>query len=167
MTTREGRRVRAGGRASGGPYAPVAEGRAGGRPGGEVAGLLRRFPPRPAHDGWPAPAQRRGYVLARLLAPPFSDGPQSGRRAGLTKLLHWLEDQPGASWQERWAASGADAAGNLAWRELAASWLRETGQASRGRGDAVRISPRRDCVHLFAEDGSAIQHGAVAALRRS
>ena len=140
MTTREGRRVRAGGRASGAPHALVAEGRAGGWPGGEVTGLSRRFPPRQAHDGWPAPAQRRGYVLARLLAPPFSDGPQSGRRAGLTKLLHWLEDQPGATWQERWVASGADAAGNLAWRELAASWLRETGQASG--------SPRTDFIAL-------------------
>jgi multiple sugar transport system ATP-binding protein len=45
--------------------------------------------------------------------------------------------------------------------------IRETGQAGRGRGDAVRISPRRDCVHLFAEDGTAIQHGAVAARRPS
>jgi multiple sugar transport system ATP-binding protein len=41
--------------------------------------------------------------------------------------------------------------------------IRETGQAARSRGDVVRIRPRRDCVHLFAEDGSAIQHGAVAA----
>jgi ABC-type sugar transport system ATPase subunit len=45
--------------------------------------------------------------------------------------------------------------------------IRETGQASRSRGDTVRISPRRDCIHLFAEDGTAIQHGAVAAQSRS
>jgi multiple sugar transport system ATP-binding protein len=41
--------------------------------------------------------------------------------------------------------------------------IRETGQASRSRGDALRIRLRRDCVHLFAEDGQAIRHGAVQA----
>ncbi len=41
--------------------------------------------------------------------------------------------------------------------------IRETGQAGRNRGDAVRLRPRRECIHLFAEDGTAIQHGAVAA----
>jgi multiple sugar transport system ATP-binding protein len=41
--------------------------------------------------------------------------------------------------------------------------IRETGQAIRNRGDAVRIRPRRECIHLFAEDGTAIQHGATAA----
>jgi multiple sugar transport system ATP-binding protein len=41
--------------------------------------------------------------------------------------------------------------------------IREAGQASRSRGDAVRIRLRRDCVHLFAEDGKAIRHGAVQA----
>jgi multiple sugar transport system ATP-binding protein len=41
--------------------------------------------------------------------------------------------------------------------------IREAGQAGRSRGDVVRLRPRRECVHLFAEDGTAIQHGAVAA----
>lgn len=43
--------------------------------------------------------------------------------------------------------------------------IRETGQASRNRGDIVHLRPRRECVHLFAEDGTAIQHGADAARR--
>jgi multiple sugar transport system ATP-binding protein len=38
--------------------------------------------------------------------------------------------------------------------------IRETGQANRNRGDALRIHLRRDCIHLFAEDGNAIRHGA-------
>jgi multiple sugar transport system ATP-binding protein len=42
--------------------------------------------------------------------------------------------------------------------------IRETGQAGRNRGDTVRIRPRPECVHLFAENGEAIQHGTVAAL---
>ena len=109
-----------------------------------MAGLSRRFPPRPAQDGgWPATSQRRGYVLARLFAPPFTAGRdklQSSRRIGLTKLVHWLEEQPGRTWQDRWVTSGADAAGNLAWREMAASWLRSTGWASG--------NPRTDFIAL-------------------
>ena len=109
-----------------------------------MAGLSRRFPPRPAQDGgWPATSQRRGDVLARLFAPPFTAGRdklQSSRRIGLTKLVHWLEEQPGRTWQDRWVTSGADAAGNLAWREMAASWLRSTGWASG--------NPRTDFIAL-------------------
>jgi len=105
-----------------------------------MAALSRRFPPRPPEEGWEATSQRRGNVLARLLAPPFSAGLQSSRRIGLTKLVHWLEEQAGDTWQQRWVASGADAAGNLAWRELAAAWLRPTGWASG--------NPRTDFIAL-------------------
>ena len=38
-------------------------------------------------------------------------GSQDKRRRGLSWLLDWLADQPGQTWQERWMASGADAAG--------------------------------------------------------
>ena len=38
--------------------------------------------------------------------------------------------------------------------------IRENGQANRRRGDTVSIRLRRDSVHLFAEDGRAIRHGA-------
>jgi len=141
MTTREGRRVQAGRRASAGggvTTRDLADSS------GDMAALSRRFPPRPAQDeGWPATSQRRGRVLARLLAAPFTAGSpslHSSRRIGLTKLVHWLEQQPGRTWQERWVASGADAAGNLTWRELAASWLRDTGRAS--------ASPRTDFIVL-------------------
>lgn len=41
--------------------------------------------------------------------------------------------------------------------------IREAGQAGRSRGDMVRIHPRRECIHLFAENGEAIAHGAIAA----
>jgi len=88
--------------------------------GPRVPALLRDFPPRPAQEAWPATAQSREEVLQRLLAPPFAAGRsyQPHRRAGLVRVLDWLESCPGQSWQERWAASGADAAGNVAWREL-------------------------------------------------
>jgi integrase len=143
MTTREGRRAQARRRASqdGGV---TARDHAGDRPDSQMAGLSRRFPPRLAQDGrWPETSQRRGHVLARLFAPPFTAGRdklQSSRRIGLTKLVHWLEEQPGCTWQDRWVTSGADAAGNLAWRELAASWLRSAGWAS--------ANPRTDFIAL-------------------
>ena len=142
MTTREGRRVQAGRHASAGGRA-TARDHAGDRPEGQMAGLSRRFPPRALEADWPATGQRRGHVLARLFAPPFTAGRdklQSSRRIGLTKLVHWLEEQPGRTWQDRWVASGADAAGNLGWRELAGSWLRGTGWASG--------NPRTDFIAL-------------------
>ena len=151
MTTREGRRVRAG---RGAPAALAVDAHAGDGPAGEMAGLSRRFPPRPAQDDCPATSQRRGHVLARLFAPPFTagrDGLQSSRRIGLTKLVHWLEEQPGRTWQERWVASGADAAGNLAWRDLAASWLRDTGWAS--------ANPRTDFIDQHVQGGAQVGVG--------
>ena len=54
--------------------------------------------------------------------------------------MHWLEEQPGRTWQDRWVASGADAAGNLGWRELAGTWLRNTGWAA--------ANPRTDFIAL-------------------
>jgi hypothetical protein len=38
-------------------------------------------------------------------------------------LLDWLEDQPGRTWQDRWLASGADAA-EVDWRQVSTQWLR-------------------------------------------
>jgi hypothetical protein len=108
-----------------------------------MAELSRRFPSRALEADWPVTGQRRGHVLARLLAPPFTasgDAQQSSRRIGLTKLVHWLEEQPGRTWQQRWVASGADAAGNLGWRELAGTWLRDTGWAT--------ANPRTDFIAL-------------------
>jgi integrase len=142
MTTREGRRAQDRRRASQDGRVTTRD-HACDRPESQMAGLSRRFPPRPAQDGWPETSQRRGHVLARLFAAPFTadrDEQQSSRRTGLTKLVHWLEEQPGRTWQDRWVASGADAAGNLAWRGLAAAWLRGTGWAS--------TNPRTDFIAL-------------------
>jgi integrase len=99
--------------------------------------LLERFPPRPPERSWDATRQDREAVLGRLLAPPFTvDSPanQDGRGAGLVKVLHWLTGQPGATWQEKWLASGAEQAGNTQWRQLASRYLRGpewTGNAPR------------------------------------
>jgi integrase len=47
-----------------------------------------------------------------------------GNASALEALLDWLEAQDGGSWQQRWLASGADAAG-AAWWQLARGWLQQ------------------------------------------
>jgi hypothetical protein len=84
-----------------------------------------RFPARPVPAAWPGTAQSRGQVLEQLTGAPFmalAAATEKIRRRGLRLLLDWLEGQPGVTWQERWLASGADAAG-AAWRDLLAGWL--------------------------------------------
>jgi integrase len=100
---------------------------------GDLASLLDRFPPRPAERTWAVTRQPRDQLLARLLSPPFRMGnakSQSNRKAGAVQLLDWLESLPGGTWQERWAAGGAEEAAN--WRDLPARWLRARNPA---RGD--------------------------------
>ena len=66
-------------------------------------------------EGWWQTRQHRDDLTGRLLAlftvPGEGRARDKTRRRGLTKLLDWLERQPGDTWQERWLASGADAAG--------------------------------------------------------
>jgi hypothetical protein len=94
-----------------------------------------RFPARlPAAD-WPATRQGGAQVLERLTRAPFvlaGAGSQQQRHRGLVLLLEWLREQPGDSWQDRWLASGADAAG-ARWRQLPARWLRDRGHDSDGQ----------------------------------
>lgn len=93
----------------------------------DVATLLDRFPPRSPASSWPATAATREQVIDRLFAPPFVPDnrlSQANRRRGLRRLLDWLDEAPGETWQDRWLASGADAAGNTAWRGLAMDWIR-------------------------------------------
>jgi len=75
-----------------------------------------RFPPRRAVAEWPATAQSRDEVAERLA------GLLPGKASALEALLDWLQGQDGGSWQQRWLASGADAAG-AAWWQLARDWL--------------------------------------------
>jgi integrase len=84
--------------------------------------------------GWPVTRQERGAVQGRLTSGIFvlpNADSQDKRVRGLSWLLDWLADQPGQTWQERWMASGADAAGG-AWRQVPAAWQRERGRDVRG-----------------------------------
>ena len=77
--------------------------------------------PAPAQAAsWPETGQGRGALEERLSSPPFLPDSAEVRRSmrrGLTSLLDWLERQPGLTWQDRWLASGAEAAGP-AWTDL-------------------------------------------------
>ena len=70
-------------------------------------------------------------------APFAPEGPsrRGGHQLGLRVLLDWLAGQPGRTWQDRWLASGANAA-----EVLAAGihrWLRDHGHQSEHRQEAL------------------------------
>ncbi len=80
----------------------------------------QEHPSRPVPITWRQTGQSREELLERLLKPPFrpdSDEVRRAMRRGLTVLLDWMDQQPGVTWQDRWLASGADAAGP-AWTDL-------------------------------------------------
>jgi len=64
-----------------------------------------RFPPRTPTADWPAGTQAREQVHGHLA------GLRPGQAGALGALLDWLAGQEGGSWQQRWLASGSDAAG--------------------------------------------------------
>ncbi len=98
---------------------PVDEAAVTARIGPDMQQLWRRFPPRATAESWPAAEQPVEPLLARLLTIPFTveENRQSRqrRRLSLVRLLDWLANQPGDSWQQRWLASGADTNGNADW----------------------------------------------------
>ena len=103
----------------------------------DLSELRRQFPPRVNPVSWEETRVSRGGVLARVLAAPFTFDKadyQAEVRRGVCDVLDWLAAVPGRSWQQRWAASGAEQAAD--WRDLAAA-------ASRS-GAAVR-SLRHRC----------------------
>jgi hypothetical protein len=77
-----------------------------------------RFPARPVAANWPATRRDHGQVLNRLTRAPFilpGSSSQLQRVKGLSMLLDGLQQHPGETWQQRWLASGAEAAG-ASWR---------------------------------------------------
>ena len=64
---------------------------------------------------------------------------QNNHRRGLPILLDWLEEQPGRTWQQRWLASGADAAGDQ-WAAGPAAWLQSRRMFSPSRLELMTSS---------------------------
>lgn len=93
------------------------------------ASAVLRFTPRLSQESWPATRANREEVVHRLMAAPFVVANGSTRRTrvlGVKLLLDWLADMPGDTWQDRWLASGAEAAG-ATWRQVPTRWLLEHG----------------------------------------
>ena len=118
------------------------------------AALLAQFPSRPPTADWPATGHSRAQVMSRLLSEPFLDESataQQNRRRGLVRVLGWLEQQPGDSWQDRWLASAADARGNVAWRCLPAQWKAGIPYGA-GDSESVRLNIARAMSLLVGAD---------------
>ena len=83
--------------------------------GPDMRQLWERFPPRGPARTWPATEQPSEAVLAHMVAASFDidegRATQQKRRLGMVRLLGWLSDQPGDTWQQRWEASGAERSG--------------------------------------------------------
>jgi hypothetical protein len=101
------------------------------------AELMAAFPPRRLALSWPATEASRSAVLARVLSAPFAldnSGSQQTRRLGVLAVLGWLQTVPGASWQQRWQASGAE--DQLDWRDTVSA-------AAAGRARPETVSGTR------------------------
>jgi hypothetical protein len=87
--------------------------------------MRTRFPPRPVAATWPAEScDRQTAIRLATAAPLVISNPvvQAKRVRGLRHLLDWLADQPGDTWQQRWANSGAEVLGSR-WRQAPIAWL--------------------------------------------
>ena len=95
--------------------------------------LRERFPPRKVLASWPQTTQTLEDTVARLTSAPFAAeaaATQAGRRRGVVKLLRWLSQLPGDTWQQRWLISGAEQHPGANWVQLPAQWLRQQGEAA-------------------------------------
>ena len=94
-----------------------------------------RYPARVLETDWPATCGDRAEV-DRVVAAATAELPtqrvREVRRCGVPVLLDWLADQPGDTWQQRWVASGADAAGPD-WGQHPQQWLRRQGKYPENR----------------------------------
>lgn len=102
---------------------------------GPERGAVPVFPPgqkpRPTRDDWGQTTLCRPEVEAHVA--PLAGGSAKAikvRMVGVRRVLDWLEDVPGSSWQQRWCSSGGDAAGR-AWVDLV-----PRGTGSHGGGTA-------------------------------
>jgi hypothetical protein len=103
-----------------------------------------RFPARADVTRWPGavlPRPKAQQELARVLASGRS-ATQGYSRVGPGALLDWLEEQPGATWQERWLASGTEDRAGAGWRDLARRWLLERGRPSAYWGNGMSVALR-------------------------
>ena len=70
----------------------------------------------------PAGARRAGAAAGRGAVIVAGQAGEENRRRGIGIVLDWLEAQPGATWQQRWQASGAGQDGRADWRAFPVRW---------------------------------------------
>jgi hypothetical protein len=93
------------------------------------AALREKFPARLRATTWRATRASREEVTDRLTRPPFTvekKGTSRSRAEAVSCMLDWLEVQPGATWQERWASSGAEDLPKEGWIGLPRQWFART-----------------------------------------
>lgn len=118
--------------------------------GPDMQRLRHSHPPRPQAVRWPTTELLTEAVLTRLLSEPFTADIASSRddllrrRRSLHRVLGWLADQPGDTWQARWLASGADVMGNADWVRLAL-----VSRPGRGGEGVTVTSGLRVCVQVM------------------
>jgi len=103
--------------------------------------LLSRFPPRPVAGSWSETEAPRSKMVNRLLAEPFAlchPLSQRTRRIGVLAVVSWLQARPGATWQARWLASGAESQAD--WRTLV--------DAPKGEPEPGTLRRTRPLLHL-------------------
>jgi hypothetical protein len=79
-------------------------------------------------DVWPATQASVDDVVSRLEARPLREAvrhTQWCRVTGARQILGWLQQFPGASWQQRWNVSPAAVSGQE-WGRMAAEWIGAT-----------------------------------------
>jgi integrase len=120
------------------------------------------LPARAATADWPATRCGRDPALEQLTRPPFTfeaASRQETRARGLARLLDWLAGQPGATWRERWLASGAEEAG-AGWAQLPIRWLHERGHRSQAmRGELATALGAVICADLIRPSASWLVSG--------
>lgn len=90
--------------------------------------VTEHFPPRPVAEVWPATQTGIDDIVNRLESSPLREAvrhTQWCRVTGARQILGWLQQFPGASWQQRWNASPAAASG-VEWSRMAAEWIATT-----------------------------------------
>lgn len=104
----------------------------------EAAALQRKYPPRVPARRWPATMTARDAVVRDVMGCPYAGAEnwqaRGYRRLGVTRMLDWLEAQPGTSWQERWDAGCGASPDSGEWRDAADRWLRESGRIAPDNG---------------------------------
>jgi hypothetical protein len=94
-----------------------------------------RYPVRAVGVDWPSTCgdgDQVNQVVAAATVELVARRVDEVRCVGVPLLLDWLVEQPGDTWQQRWLASGADAAG-ANWTQHLGQWLDRQGSYSGNR----------------------------------